>query len=52
MHLPENLLETPDLLDAKMKLTHMLRSKSPKESATTTGDMMEVYMRLPNGKHG
>lgn len=47
-----DLLETQNTLDAKRNLARILCSKSPKAQTITAADLVEVYIKLPNQKHG
>lgn len=50
--LPNNLLDAQDLLEAKRKLTRILRFKSRTQSAVTSDDMVEIFIKRPNSKRG
>lgn len=48
--LPDELYQTQNVLNAKRKLTRILRSKSPSELTLSPGDLVEIYIRKPNQK--
>lgn len=50
--LPQNLYDAHDELEPKRKLTRTLRSKPPQTRAVGPGDMVEVFIELPNQKRG
>ncbi len=52
--IPEEIRKAHDVLKAKRKLTKIMRSKSIRDPQLTTGDLVEVFIKLQNerGEHG
>lgn len=52
MLLPADLYEVHCSLEAKRKLTRILRSKAINNTVVEPGDMVEVFVKQPNNKRG